>query len=195
MGRAVIYVQYMPAKPIKLSIKLFALCCAVSLVLLAYKVYVGKEEDEYHLVVNICNNLIFDSGLTGVRGCVIYTENCYTSAKLAEILFEKYGWTQVGTLNLTDNKSRQDKDETFIKCSNGAMNSVRRGRYFEAVLKLKTPTGKIYYIKCTAWRVMKQVGFLSNAKVGYSEGLSVRMHSKDKNMRFFLIDRMLRHLT
>jgi len=44
MGCAVSYVQYMPAKPIKRGIKVFALCCAVSTVLLAFEVYVGKDD-------------------------------------------------------------------------------------------------------------------------------------------------------
>ena len=34
MGRAVSYVQYMPAKPIKHGIKVFAVCCAISAVIL-----------------------------------------------------------------------------------------------------------------------------------------------------------------
>ena len=44
MGRAVSYVQYMPAKPIKHGIKVFAICCSMSAVLLGFKVYVGKDE-------------------------------------------------------------------------------------------------------------------------------------------------------
>ena len=43
MGRAVTFVQYMPAKPIKHGIKVFACCCAVTGVLLSFEVYLGKE--------------------------------------------------------------------------------------------------------------------------------------------------------
>ena len=43
MGRAISYVQYIPAKPIKHGIKVFALCCAMSAVILAFKVYVEKR--------------------------------------------------------------------------------------------------------------------------------------------------------
>ena len=42
MGRAVTFVQYMPAKPIKHGLNVYALCCAYSAVLLAYQVYVGQ---------------------------------------------------------------------------------------------------------------------------------------------------------
>ena len=39
------FVQYIPAKPIKNGIKLYALCCAFFSMLLSYQVYVGKEND------------------------------------------------------------------------------------------------------------------------------------------------------
>ena len=38
-GRAIKWVQYMPAKPIKHGIKVFAACCAYTGILLAYDVY------------------------------------------------------------------------------------------------------------------------------------------------------------
>ena len=43
MGRAVSYVQYMPAKPIKHRIKVFAICCSSSVVMLAFFMYVKKK--------------------------------------------------------------------------------------------------------------------------------------------------------
>ena len=57
MGRAISYVQYMPAKPIKHGIKVFALCCAFSAVILAFKVYVGKEDDSDGSAAAVCENL------------------------------------------------------------------------------------------------------------------------------------------
>ncbi len=44
MGRAIAWVQYMPAKPIKHGIKVFCICCAVSGIMLAYKIYCGKDD-------------------------------------------------------------------------------------------------------------------------------------------------------
>ena len=74
-GRAVSYVQYMPAKLIKHGIKVVSLCYACSAVILAFKVYVGKDEDSDGTAVGICNNLCVDAGLTKtkhVRTCVVH---------------------------------------------------------------------------------------------------------------------------
>ena len=127
MGRAISYVQYMPAKPIKHGIKVFALCCAVSAVILAFKVYVGKEDDSDGSAAAVCDELCVDAGLTHQRGRVLYTDNYYTSVKLAKLMFEKYGWTIVGTISPTDKKSREDEDIPFLKLSNGARMGVKRG--------------------------------------------------------------------
>jgi hypothetical protein len=43
MGRAIVWVQYMPANPIKHGIKVFCVCCAISGIMLAYNIYCGKE--------------------------------------------------------------------------------------------------------------------------------------------------------
>ena len=188
MGRAVSYVQYMPAKPIKHGIKVFCLCCAVSAVLLSFKVYVGKDEDEDGSAVKICDDLVHNAEITNARGRVLYTDNYYTSVKLVKHMFIKYGWSVVGTIVPTDKKSRQDEDIPFLKLSNGARNSVKRGWFREAVLKLKTPTGKIYYIQCTTWRDKKQVCFLSSKEAGFSTGLSVKRHVRGKKDRE-IIDR------
>jgi len=59
--------------------------------------------------------------------------------KLALLMYEKYGWTIVGTISATDKKSREDEDIPFLKLSNGARMQVKRGWFREAVLKLKTP--------------------------------------------------------
>ena len=107
MGRAVSHVQYMPAKPIKHGIKVFCLCCAVSNVLLSFEVYVGKEDEQQdNSALAVCNRLVIDAGLTEQRGKGLYTDNYYTSAKLAKHMFTKYGWTIVGTIVPTDKKLR-----------------------------------------------------------------------------------------
>ncbi len=44
-GRAVAFIQYMPAKPmIKHGIKVFCVCCAISGIMLAYEVYCGDKD-------------------------------------------------------------------------------------------------------------------------------------------------------
>ena len=152
MGRAISYVQYMLAKPIKHGIKVFVLCCAVSALILAFKVYVEKEDDSNISVAAVCDELCVDAGLTHQWGRVLYTENYYTSVKLEKLMFEKYGWTIVGTISPTDKKSREDEDIPFLKLSNGVRLGVKRGWFREAVLKLKTRTGKSYYLQGTTWR-------------------------------------------
>ena len=46
MGRAVAFVQYMTRKPIKHGIKVFAICCAYTAVLLGFEVYCGAMMDD-----------------------------------------------------------------------------------------------------------------------------------------------------
>ena len=136
--------------------------------------------------MGVCNDLVVDAGLSGQRGGVLYTDNYYTSVKLAKHMFEKYSWTIVGTIFPTDKKSREDEDIPFIKLSNGARLGVERGWFCEAVIQLKSPTGKAYYIQCTTWRDKKQVCFLHNCDVGASVGLSVMRHVKGGKCMFAL---------
>ena len=60
---------------------------------------------------------------------------------------------------------------------------VERGWFREAVIKMKTPSGKTYYIQCTTWRDKKQVSFLHTAVVGNSRGKTVRRHTKGRRGR------------
>ena len=40
-------------------------------------------------------------------------------------MFDKYGWTIVGTIVPTAKKSREDEDIPFLKLSNGAKNGMK----------------------------------------------------------------------
>ena len=87
------------------------------------------------------------------KGHVLYTDNWYTSVALAQhMVFEKHRWTIVGTIVPTDKKGRSGLDIPFHKLSKGARESVSKGWYREAVIEMKTPTGKKYYIQVTTWR-------------------------------------------
>ena len=110
------FVQYMPANPIKHEIKVYALCCEFSAILLAYQVYVGKEDDTENSSVAICHRLCREAGITGKRVHVLYTDNWYTGIKLCQEFFEDYGWTVVRTIMPTNKNS-----------SNSVRNSVERG--------------------------------------------------------------------
>ena len=59
-------------------------------------------------------------------------------------------------------------------------NGLQRGWYRETTIKLKTPTGKAYYIHCTTWCDNKQILFLILNEVGYTEGLTVKINSDKK---------------
>ena len=68
-----------------------------------------------------------DAGLLEERDRVLYTDNYYTSIKLAKHMFETYGWTICGTIVTTEKKHQEGEDFPFLKLSNGARNSVRHG--------------------------------------------------------------------
>ena len=90
MGRAISYVQYMPKKPIKHGIKVFAICCGISAVLLGFKIYTAKLDQLDHSALEIVDNLIKEAGLVEARGRILYTDNWYTIVKLAIHSFDKY---------------------------------------------------------------------------------------------------------
>ncbi|KAL3757005.1 hypothetical protein ACHAWU_003889 [Discostella pseudostelligera] len=136
MGRAISYVQYMPAKPIKHGIKVYAACCGYSGVLLAFRVFTGNEDSSgfHNSTITICDTLIRQANLHEQRGRVLVTDNNYTTVALAKYLFVQYRWTLIGTIIPTEKKSREDEDIPFLKLSNGGLKEVDRGWYHEAVL-------------------------------------------------------------
>ena len=182
MGRAITFIQYMPAKPIKHGIKVFAACCAYTGVLLAFKVYCGKENDD-STALEICDQLVKSARLTDARGRILYTDNWYTSVKLAIHMFEKYDWTICGTVNATTKKTPVLHDLPFLKLSNGARNEVGRGWFREAVLKLETASKTTYYVKATSWRDKKQVDFLDSHNISRSTKATVKRHVRGKQTR------------
>ena len=117
----------MLAKPSKHGIKVFAVCCAMTVIILGFTIYVWEGGDCDNTALNVCDILLQNAGFTGRRGCVLYTDNYYTLVKLSEHFFVEYRWTLVGTINTTDKKSHQDCDIPFLKLSNGARKTAKRG--------------------------------------------------------------------
>lgn len=103
MGFAVAYVQYMSAKPIKYGIKVFTLSCAYSSILLNFEVYLGKYDEVEGDAMNVCDCLCKGVHITGRRGHVLYTNNYYTSIKLAKCFLR----STIGLL--LDNYSNRQK--------------------------------------------------------------------------------------
>ena len=179
MGRAVSWMkQYCPAKPIKHGIKVFCLCCVYTGVVLAFKFYLGTEEETDGSALAICLWLCEKADLLKTRGRVLFTDNWYTTMALAKHMYENHGWTIVGTYVPTKKKHREKHDFPFLRLSNGARNKLPRGWFREAGLKLRAPSGRVYYIQASVWRDKKQVCFLSTMEVAASAGLIVLRHVK-----------------
>ncbi len=186
-GRAVAFVQYMPAKPIKHGIKVFAVCCAFTAVLLGFETYVGAGGDEVKsTAVDICCRLVEKANLTHQKGRIVYTDNWYTSILLAKTLFEKYRWRFCGTMKPTDKKARSGLDVPFVKLSNGALREVNRGWFREAVVKQTAQAGKEYYIQCSTWRDKKQVMFIHTNQVRATYQHTVQRSVKGKRRQVTL---------
>ena len=165
-GRAVTYVQFMPAKPIKHGVKVFKICCASSSILLAFEIYTAKAGVPLDgSALAICDRLIVAAGLAAQRGRVLFTDNWYTTIRLAIHLFTMYGWFFTGTTTTTDKKQQEDHDFPFLKLSKGALKELPRGWFREAVLELKTKTRKAYCIQATVWQDKKQVNFISSEEI------------------------------
>ena len=136
--------------------------------MLVFKVYLGKEDETDGTALAICLGLCEKAHLLTNRGHILFTDTYYTSIKLAKHMYEKHGWTIVGTISPTKKKQRNKEDFPFSKLSNGAQYMIPRGWYQEAEIKMHSPSGLIYYIQATTWRDKKQVCFVSTSQVGAS---------------------------
>ena len=87
--RAISFIQYMPKKPIKHGIKVFALCCAYTGYLLSFEVYLGKEvETTDNSALQVVDRLINKADLIHCKGRILYSDNWYTTTRLAKYLYE-----------------------------------------------------------------------------------------------------------
>ncbi len=170
----------MPAKLIKHGMKVFCVCCVISRIMLAYKIYCGKDDNTTDgMTVTLCNNLLKTAGLTAAQRRTLYTDNYYTSMSLVKHLYNKYRWTCVGAIVPTEKKEQGSHDLPFHKLSNGARNMIERGWYHEAAIKLRAENSTHdYYLQHTTWKDKKQVMFLSSNEVGRSVEFTVKKASE-----------------
>lgn len=117
MGRFVSFIQYMPAKPIKHGIKVYALCCAYTGYLYMFEIYTGKGSTPDGSPTGVVSRLLHGAGATGTSGRILYTDNFYTSLKVMNHIFTSFGMLLVGTYALTKKKSRSADDFPFAKLS------------------------------------------------------------------------------
>lgn len=116
------FVQYLPKKPIKHVLKVFAICCAITAVLL-------KHTGVSVTAIAIVERLIVQAEISCACGCILYTNNWYTSIDLELMLYQKYGWQFCGTVISTSKVARQDRDPPFPKLLKGSMRAIPCGWY------------------------------------------------------------------
>ena len=183
-GRSITFIQFMPTKPIKHGIKVFALCCSVTGYLLAFEVYTGRTDEEQSdtKLKSLIDRLLVQAGLnSGSVGCILYSDNYYTSLKTSCYLYETYGMLSVGTLRLSEKVSRGCDDIPFHKLSKAALAHVDRGWSRRATRRFKSNHGRQeYVVQCTVWKDKKQVGFLHTTCVGQNDGSTTLRHEKGK---------------
>eukprot|EP00956_Cyclotella_meneghiniana_P033957 scaffold100628_cov85-Cyclotella_meneghiniana.AAC.4 len=111
MGRAIAFIQYMPRKPIKHGIKVFAVCCSYTGVLLGFEVYCGSSavEGTDNSAVAVVDRLL----------------------NKGQQPHQQLSWPHPLHRQL---KAREDLDVPFLKLSNGAKDKVPRGWFREACI-------------------------------------------------------------
>ena len=127
MGRFVSFVQYMPAKPIKHGIKVYALCCSSTGYLYRFEIYTGKGGTADGSPTGVISRLLYGAGATGTTGRILYTDNFYTLLRVMKYIYVSFSMLLVGTYALMKKKSRTADDFPFAKLSNGALKKVPRG--------------------------------------------------------------------
>ena len=149
MGRAVSFIVYNPCKPTKHQIKVFAVCCAYTAVLLGFKVDCGISDDIDGSSLGVVKCPLQKLYLSQVHVRILYIDNWHTTVKLARWLFNDLGWRFCGTMVPSKKFLCEDLDVPFLKLSNGAMKSIQSQWFREAVVEQKTDTGKTFYLQCS----------------------------------------------
>ena len=180
-GKQIRFIQYMPAKPIKHGIKVFALCCAETGYLYGCWIYCGKDNDSCTNVEIIERLMAMDGELlNNSSGRVLYTDNYYTSESLMEMMHTKYNAFVVGTTAMTKKKSRTKDDFPFHKLSGPMKKRTPRGWLRWAQKKVLDAAGNLLYvIQGTTWMDRKQVAVLHNWKVGPPGDTATLRYSRD----------------
>ena len=148
--RAVSFIKYMPKKPIKHGIKVFAQCCAYTGYLLGYEVYLGKDtETTENSALSVVDRLLTNADLVTVKGRILYTDNWYTTLRLAKFLYAKYGWLFLGTVVPSDSKVRNENSMPFFRLTSGAVDKIERDWMRKAAMKVSSRGTKTHHIQCT----------------------------------------------
>lgn len=163
-GRQIKFVQYMPAKPIKHGIKVFAICCGETGYICGFYVYTGKENDPSSGPTEVLRLLLErDPDFLNSSDRTVFMDNYYTSEEVMKMLFEEYKFFTVGTVKISDKKSHTKEDVVFHKLSNAAKKDVGRGWLRWAQKTVTTGIGSVIF-QCTTWVDNRQVGVLHHER-------------------------------
>jgi hypothetical protein len=97
MGQFVSFVQYMPVKPIKHGIKVYALCCSYKGYLYLFEISTGKGGTADGSPTGVISRLLYGAGATGTTGRILYKDNFYTSLHVMKCIYVQLSMLLVGT--------------------------------------------------------------------------------------------------
>lgn len=150
MGQSIGWVQYyMPAKPIKHGIKVFALCCSFTAgYLYSFEVYTSKDADTDGSPPAIITQLLQGAGFpirNNSRSRVLYTDNFYTALVVMRTIYLLFEMFLFETYKLSKKKSRTATDFPFHRLLNPALKKISCGWMQTAVQTMYTKRGKPMY--------------------------------------------------
>lgn len=163
-GRAIAWVQYMPAKPIKHGIKLFVLCCSITAYCFAFEVYTGASEEMDGSRLGIISRLLENGEFEKTPGRIMYTDNYYTSLEVMAHLWSTYKMFLVGTFRMQKKKSTTAVDFAFHKLSAASLKLCEGGWQRRATRlwpRSVTVRWDMWY-QCITLKDRAQVGILTN---------------------------------
>ena len=179
-GKAISWVQYTPTKPIKHGIKVYAVCCSYTGYLYGFEIYAGKGNVDGSPKAVVLHQMD-QTGVLGSSGCILYTDNLYTSEDVMEEVWKKYKMLMVGTYQLTMKKSRTAANFPFHKTSGSTLKTTPSGWFHSAVKEIGAGTNHAFTVQATVWKDKKQVGFLHNHLVEPSVDVTVDRWSPSRH--------------
>ena len=127
-----------------------------------------------------------------VPGRKMVTDNWYTSPALELMLATVYHMAMIGTVRMSEKKTRNGGDLPYGKCKGAAAGSVPRGFCRRAVARMGSlfsslgDSAKEFYIQMVTWKDKKFVGFLSTCAIGQVVSTAERWSKVVRGCPFFL---------
>jgi hypothetical protein len=116
MGRFVSFIQYMPAKPIKHGIKVYALCCANAGYLYMFEIYTTRKSRTLDgSPKGVISRLLRGTEAMGTTGRIFYTNKFYTLLAVMKYIFVSFSMLVVGTYALVTKKKSCTADAFFLR--------------------------------------------------------------------------------